>query len=501
MTDKERMKLSLLVIFLFFSFNSFSECECIAISDNRELLRQQAQTASECKNILIADYLKMFESNKICQNKEKEYSYKWSCHSAPAIKNFQDQKVTCEDLKKEIENFSAVERTLGVIMAVDELHEQINVLAGSKSAYDSPCQRQNENNILSEFIEEDSVVSLEIKLQDQNSLEEALKKLMPETGKIPGDVLDQIEHGSFSFSLLNDNNWLDYENGGSGDDIGKTHGLKFTFVKAIDGIGYNLRIEYQSELNTNFLDPINKNFWLDNDGNYHVDQYFIEENIFKFLLEKEKSGDAFYWNFGGGVQQLNKEDGEGTLGILSALGSQARFHEQMVRLKPGSARLYNNLGQLGSQQGVFLEAGVGKRSSLYQDQKNRVYVENYVEARYSPEVTGASYLGTEAGVYYARALTQNSAVRLGLGYQGSAYEDGSSQKGRFILVEIGGKSYKVSFRYEQTYESADYLNALPEDFADKLGQKSVSTSTGTLDRDKYKALDEGIWRLQITKNF
>ena len=427
-----------LVISILLIGKSAGSCLCKAERGGSVIHQERAEHPVACKEKLASWAFRKASSNKICSGNEEDFKIKWSCGG-----DFLEKTFSCKEMEEAIIAKALVDSALysQYLASPEKLAPTIPSVGCGE---DMPVQPQSSAD-----------QKIILKIEDENELRSVVKKLLPGIGE---SVLDSIDSGSLKFLLHNDN----YVDGGEakGDDMGDTHGFELSFTKDA-GNGYEMTISYASNLYTNFANPENKGFWKDEEGNWHVAQYFIEENIGKILLEKQKKGDAFFWRVGGGVQQLNKSNPMGTFGLFSALGSQNIFHKQVSESYPGTAKLYDNLGQKGDEVAPFIEMGVGKRQTVAQKGPARVFLEGDLGARITG-VEDASYVTIDAGAYYEINLGRNIGFKAGGGYQASVYADGTGMKGRHVDVIMGSRKIEAGLRYEnRSMEIPGYQNALP----------------------------------------
>jgi hypothetical protein len=409
---------------------------------------------------------------------------KSSCHSEKKEIIFKPISLNCG----EFEGMLNVESILESVLYATTYTQAERLEPTSKIINEEECNntKSDTKHYSLKDITEIKLDRLKLKVSSRSELDSIIKEIFPNIkGDLPGAMLDKVDNYSFSLYLHNDNNLADIEKGGDADDVGNTHGLKMIFSKAISQEGYVIDLEYESTLFTNFQNPIEKGFYKDEFGNWHVNQYFIEENIGKVVLRKQKEGEAYYWSVAGGIQELNKSDGHGTLGMFSALGSQVAFHKKMSEVKPGSARLYNNIGQGGSEVAAMIGAKVGKRFTMTQDNNTRAFLETEAQARLTG-VNKASYVGIKLAPYVDYQVNTNTAVRAGIGMKTKLYSDKSTQSATFFEVVAAGKTFEAGFKYEMNTDSIpSYQNALPTlVYNDEF-------------RNRYQPPAEDIWTIYV----
>lgn len=496
--DKVLMKIpNIIFIFLAFLFstNIYGSCLCRATKNGMFYFEQRVKSKAKCESEILTHNLQSYKQGRICTNERSSISIKWACVKNKNDMNLKPKIFSCSEIvgMGNVETMLSAVNFATVFTQPKALSPTAMIEADAKEKCtekdEKVSQKKSEKSDDNKNISKSDIKGVGVHINNDIELLATLEKVLPKKYQpIPGEILDQIKSGTFSFHLLNDNNIVDIQGGGVGDDIGKTHGLKINFEMALDRPGYKMAIEYASDLYTNFTDPINtqNSRWWDDQGNVHASQNFIEENIGKILIEKEKKGDAYYYSYGGGVHQLNKTNGKGTLGILSALGSQTKFHEFVVN-NGGKARLYNNIGQPNDDEvSLFVEGKLGKRTTLLQTDNTRTFLEYEAKARLSG-VEDSSYIGVKGAAYVDYQVTQDFATRVGLGHESKVYASGDTTNVKFVEVVMGSKKYEAGFKYEfSNSETPSYQNALPDSFVDK---------------HLYIPKSEGIWNAYVKYKF
>ena len=455
----------------------WGDCLCSATKDAKYFFEADVKSETECKEAILSTALNRAKRGEVCADGEAALLFNWSCSEKKKIPR-QEHSISCDELSGMIN----AQELLSSVLLVSRIDESKKLELKAPGAQERDCV--NEADVGEKELVGDikNVEGIEVVIHDRTELEETVKSLVQEKA-IVGEALDLIENGGISFYIHNDNgvgNMIGSER--RGDDIGDTHGFKLSFVKAIGEGGYRLRIEYESNLYTNFATPEKRGFWKDDDGNWHVAQYFIEENLGKVVFEKQAKGDAFFWSAGAGLQELNKSNPEGTLGFFSAMGSQVVWHKAVSDMAPGSARLYDNLGQEGDELAPFIEAEAGKRYTMSQTVNSRLFLEGKTGLRYTG-VENASFGTASASANFDYQLTPTVATRASVGYEAKVYVDGSNAGASFIDIIVGGKEFQGGFKYEfKNGRAPAYQNALP---------------SGFVDREVYAPRDDNLWTIYI----
>jgi hypothetical protein len=458
------MQILLIISILLISTSAFSRCKCNATKNGNYFFQQDTESSNICKQVVQEEAFRQYKNGLICNQKHALLNIEVSCEKENRNSIYKSLKLSCEEFEGMLNAESIIDSLLYTTAYTKP--ENIDPMAEIKN--DVYCEKDTSLQIAKQDTKVYPGDAIKLVIKNRDDLISVIQDSFPNLkGEVPGAMLDKIEDNSLSVYLHNDNNLADLEKGGDADDMGDTHGLKLTFSRAIANGEYVVDIEYESRLFTNFKDPTDKGFYKDTFGNWHVDQLFIEENIGKVVLRKQKNGDAYYWSVAGGVHQLNKDNGNGTLGIFSALGSQVAFHKKMSEIKPGSARLYNNIGQSGSETEAMVEGKIGKRFTMTSSVDTRTFLEAEAQARLTG-VNDASYVGVRVAPYADYQLTRNVALRAGVGLQSKFYSDGSRQSGTFFEVVAAGKSVEAGFKYEMYNDGIPtYQNPLPNSMYNK----------------------------------
>lgn len=466
MVYRRRFVIKYILLILFTNPVFASDCICIAKLDSVIIFQNSVKSESACKESLADEVYKRYQNKLLCENDGELKAIHWTCQrDRKKSLDFKLKKVSCKEMLglETARSLLSAGLVSQLLLSLDE----INV--GHEIALNDKCEKDNET--LSEIQTTNSKgKKIRLDLESEVEARKILKVIIGGEEKLyslPGDIFDKIEGTSFVFHLKNDNNMLDVQEGGDADDIGFTHGLKFSLHKKLEGTGYYLTVEYESNLYTNFQDSLSPNFTRDEEGNWHVSQHFIEENFGRILLEKEKDGDVFYWSIGGGIHTLNKDNDNGSIPGFSALSSQTFFHDIVNEVSPGNARVYDNVAQDGSENGLFVDTKLGKRGTILGTDRTRVYVQGETRLRGST-VEDASYVSADAGAFVDWRINSRNSARLGGGAKTDLYIDGSQVSGSYVEIGVGNEDYSAKFRYDMVGDATPgYQNALPKNFSNR----------------------------------
>jgi hypothetical protein len=332
---------------------------------------------------------------------------------------------------------------------------------------------------LAESIYPISTSNVRLNVEDDKDMELIINKLFNEQSA--SDIFDKVKNSKFSIRLINDYNFQDANSedlSKINDDIGRTHGYKISFIKNIApmiGEGeYFISINYDSDLYTNSTDPVafQENYrdmiTYRSDGIASADQYFKEENLFKIMVGKMKSRDAYYWKAGVGFHEINAEDTDRGI-LISGLAQQTAHHEYLNSDGP-SRREYISISQPGvSRKSIALEGEIGRDFTLNEDHNSRTWSRLGVNSRISG-IENSSFAGTfiKFGYDYNESKSNIPALRVMAGLNARKYSDSSTYTESFIEAGIHGEYVGVNFRYVTPLtKDPGYTNALPEDFIDR----------------------------------
>ncbi len=315
---------------------------------------------------------------------------------------------------------------------------------------------------------------IRINVADLDEVEEFLDQITEES--IDPVIFDKIGSGKIEFSLYNDfspQNLRDGDISTMTDDIGKTHGYKLSVYKNMAPLlngndKYYINISYETTLYTNSDQPevFQKNYketlYLNSDGYWQADVFFKEENLFKVLLGKVKSKDAYYWKVGVGFHEMNTDDANRGF-ILSSITQQAWHHRDINERHGPTYREYNYLTQDGSQKGIAIEAELGKDITLNRGKNSRTFTRAGVNSR-ATMVKDASYVGA-----YINLGHDYKVVRVQAGISGRVHTDSSVFSESFLEAAYQSKYGGVKLKYTiPITKDPAYTNALPSDFQNRV---------------------------------
>ncbi|WP_374078455.1 hypothetical protein [Bdellovibrio bacteriovorus] len=274
---------------------------------------------------------------------------------------------------------------------------------------------------------------------------------------LPGENFDRPRGVSIYLALTNDYNVLRPVGvKAETDDNGYTHGTKM----AIGGFlpdGHYLSLEYSTDLYTKQINGEAKKLA---DGGRYVDQNFTTENVLKIVLDNVDNarGKVFYWRVEGGWQRLNSQ-APGNF-FTSGATQQEKFHALVNSARAGQTKTPTNIDDgKGIRDGAILGLYVGVAKE-YLNAKNSCRVRAFAEGgSQGSTLSDASFLAAKFGsalwcqvhpkslTFKAEAGHESKAFRHG--YQGTAYADISTGKGK----------WRVGFRIEQSHgDLINYVN-------------------------------------------
>lgn len=327
-----------------------------------------------------------------------------------------------------------------------------------------------------------NTTNIKLEVKDDVELLQIVNSIFPQ--KTASTIFDQVKGSKLAVTFINDFNFSDRSSGdlnAINDDIGRTHGYRMSFVKEVGAaVGepkYFISISYKTELYTNSNEPeafqndYRDVVYLNDEGYFQADVYFKEENLFKIILGKVKTQNAYYGEVGIGFHEINASDLSRGITISSA-SQQAWWHHR-INNKAGQAsiREYNYLPQKNlDQRGVMIEADLGKDQTLYQNTSFRGSIRAGATTRIS-SVRDASYAGVYINLNHDYDPGINSmlpGIRLTGGHSTKKYIDGSKYSQSFIEIKAKGNLLSVSLKYVEPHtDDPRYLQALPSEFGDR----------------------------------
>ena len=458
-----------LLILSFTISSSFARCLCTATVEGKFIFEETVGNKISCKDRIMSANLNALENRSICSNKEKSFDVNWSCaEKGQRVNSQKEESFSCEELRGMLYAGQLMEAALYTT------HLTSAKAVTPKVADKVTCDNQTPTP--------DAPEKIILKAKSKEDLKQSLETIAPVKKGLISEIFDSVENGSISLHIHNDNGAGELIGIYGGDDVGNTHGVKFTISKALGESGYNITIDYGSTLHTNFTTGSVEEEWEDEEGNRYATQNFIEENIVKLIIEKEAKGEAFYWKAGGGVQQLNKSNSKGALGVFSALGNQNAWHSAFASAIPGSARNYTNVAQEDDELGGFVDLKLGKRFTTHSSDTSHGFIDGSVSGR-ATGVEDASFVSAEASMNYDFKLNKDKVARASAGVRSRVYVDGSKTHSPYAKVVVAGKQYEVGFKYEfYSGTVPEYQNALPENF---------------VFREELAAKEDNLWRLYV----
>lgn len=182
--------------------------------------------------------------------------------------------------------------------------------------------------------------------------EDVVLKVTSTVGELPPDFLDLNEKPfnldldkpfEVVFIMVNDI--------GFGDDYGHTHGLKIVGATRFEK-GIRLKLAYTSDLYSQIIGEENPNG--------PTPQHFMDENVFKFVLDNLEQGNVSYWKAGLGWQELSNEV---TDNPLYASKQQVLFHEFLNLFQ--SVKSPQNIPEgYGTKDGIMAIGAIGVHDEI-----------------------------------------------------------------------------------------------------------------------------------------
>ena len=281
---------------------------------------------------------------------------------------------------------------------------------------------------------------------------------------IPGDVFERSQDGRWDLiiSMPNDNAgfglWQLITGTDSGNDFGNTHGTKIQI--GTDTNGYYQQGAFETNLYTQQASSFNKN----KQGRTKAYQFFTEENILRYLVDNRNKGHVVFYEAGGGVTELNRDD---VRGWLFATGQQKTFHKYTADYD------FINIPRNGKNQtGIFAESGIGHFSqALFQNGSCRISGEIKVNAIKSTIHNADSLTGSgKTNIYFQsgeNSWTYNGRVEVATIFHQTANSPASSVG---VGAGAGKGSLAISFDAKKT------ISGTPQNYVD-FNQDTDTTYT------------------------
>lgn len=421
---------------LLFSTSVLADCLCTNDLFNRD---KAVASVDACKSLIVEELYAAYEDQVLCQT-DASIEVNWSCGTTP-----QNKKFDCSlfgDMKAAKNNLLLT------------------------TSLDTTLKKDFSPAVI---CEDEGIKGLKLSFKDKKDLVTSLEEM----GLKGSEVFDKVDNGSFTMILTNDNWITDMGKGGKSNDRGNTHSMLMKFDKNIGKEGYILSLSYESNLFTQFTNPEKPDYKRDAQNITHVSQNFIEENVAKLVLAKAKKGDAYYWEAGGGIHQLNKDDINNPV-LFSGLRQQEAFHDAFIsyqRKKTPDQRvvtkIYDNIPQSGSETGLMLEGAIGKRLTLdpLSGKRIRTYLDGSVTGR-ATTVHNASYAGLESSLNTDIRIFNETGLRITAGNRARVYVNSDTTSENFVNVAVANRKFETGVTYtDPSKKLAFYQNPLPRDMA------------------------------------
>lgn len=437
------------MIYLFAFISTFAfACDCDFISQGRVKYLGKVINAESCRGKILDSLYEDFKKGGSCSDK---IEVDWKCSGKYEKKSFSCS--TFADLLDAESTFVATSVAVGTLSASHALAPDALFCTKEESQYSTVSN------------------GLILPVASKEELKQIMARIAPK--QYPGDIFDKIDNYSVELSLANDNNrvYNALTDTKSSNDKANTHSYSYKIEKKLNDEGYLLEVSWKSDLFTSYTNPRKPDYYKDANNVTHVSQYFIEENLAKIAIKKEKDGDKVFWSVGGGVHELNKDDPDRFI-MFSGLTQQQKYHEWKIdnHLKNGDqkiiTKMYNNTPQEGSELSAFIEGSVGKRETI--DILSGSRIRTFVEAEAGARLTGikdASSVSAGGSLNLDVKLIAGTAARLSAGARGTVYANGDRDTEKFIDVTVGTKNVQVGYRYTQNDRMlTSYQNPLPQTY-------------------------------------
>lgn len=234
------------------------------------------------------------------------------------------------------------------------------------------------------------------------------------------------------------------------DDFGYTHGTQLTIVGSLPN-GKTLTFDYSTDL---YTQPITGTMIQLPNGGRQVDQFFTDENIFRFIFSNQNKNRLFYWRTELGWQELNSQiRGDYRFGS----NQQLKFHEYVNSFNVTQTKYFRNF-ENGKpfRQGPLFGLYLGMNKVLLNYYRSCQFEMDTEIGRRESRLNGAD-LNTLKIQFINQCLSRSlkntyqfvigsEMTEHSLGQQNSQYIDGS----------WANKNWKIGFRFE--LPSGDLIN-------------------------------------------
>ncbi|MBT4761410.1 MAG: hypothetical protein HOO06_06905 [Bdellovibrionaceae bacterium] len=332
-----------MIVTFLFEEPVIAACYCKGSVNGKKVYSEKVKNKRSCFNRIMKKNDKELLTHQYCESKNDFVGLKWGCGK------LEDKPNLVYNVKCNVAMLETAEVLISSILNVTpHLSKTYN-----KSCYGNP-------NL------QDSTIGLgidaKLNVEKVRIIFETKEDLLKATdGFIPGEVFDRSKDDfEVSAHLPNDNKGLglfkaifekanndDAENDeddkdkddgvNDGDDEGRTHGMKLKVSKGLSN-KYHLTIEYSSDLYTQIQQTMRRgapdengissiNFvdrYADDNGVIRGNQHFLEDNLFKILIDNKDKEDLSFYKAGFGWHQINQNK----LGnvLFSSARQQQVFH-------------------------------------------------------------------------------------------------------------------------------------------------------------------------------
>lgn len=280
-----------------------------------------------------------------------------------------------------------------------------------------------------------------IQIENTDGLEGIFKS------EIPGETFNRSANGfDIYFTLSNDLSLLRvFKVAPKDDDFGYTHGYAVSGGKKLENDQY-LRFEYTSDLYTRPLNP-SQTESANAVGEVVVKQFFVNDNIARFVLDNINEGKLFYWRGEFGWEKL---DNRQTNNAAQASRQQELLHNFLNRLDPGTTKkpVYVTEAEITSE-GLIVGAYVGLQKYFKPIEScgvgGRIEIghrENQIkDADYSEASAFGSAICQQPG-------SKSISYRLDVGVQNRLHDEGRQEEA-FVDISVSVKTWRVGIKVEK----------------------------------------------------
>ena len=221
-----------------------------------------------------------------------------------------------------------------------------------------------------------------------------------------------------------------------------THGTQLSIIGSLPN-GKTLTFDYSTDL---YTQPIVGTMTQLPNGGRQVDQFFTDENIFRFILSNQNKNKLFYWRAELGWQELNSQlRGDYRFGS----NQQLKFHELVNSINVTQTKYFRNFENGNSfRQGPLFGLYLGMNKVLFNFYRHcQLEVESEFGRRESR--LGGADLNTFKFqlINQCASRSMKNSYQFILGTEMTEHELGQ-QNSQFLDLSWKNRNWKIGFRFE-----------------------------------------------------